>query len=122
RSKKTFLIVNISFLILCIISILFDYYWVVFYSFAFGFLPFILFLSLYYFRPAMRISGDQKYFFLAGVFFYIVFALVAFYQSHFSTSPLPLVYFFIGIIIETIFFSLGLAYKYKLMNDEKNFQ
>ncbi|SMC36909.1 sensor histidine kinase [Moheibacter sediminis] len=122
RLKKVFLVVNIIFFSLCIVSIFFDFYLVVFYTFAFGFIPFILFLSIYYFRPAMRFSGDQKYFFLAGVFFYIIFALLAFYSSYFSKTNAPLVFFFIGIIIENICFSLGLAFKFKMINDEKNFQ
>ncbi len=32
----------------------------------------------------------------------------------------PISWFYAGIIIETIFFSLGLAYKVKILNDEKN--
>lgn len=122
KLKKVFLSVNVLFFGLCILSIFFDFYTVVFYTFAFGFIPFILFLSIYYFRPAMRFSGNQKYFFLAGVFFYVIFALVAFYASYFSITKTPLVFFFIGIIIENICFTLGLAFKFKMVNDEKNFQ
>ncbi len=122
RLKKIFLTINIFFLTLCIISLFGGFYLLVFYSFAFGFIPFILFLSIYYFRPAMLFSGNQKFFFLAGVIFYILFALIAFYASYFSITYKPLIFFLIGIIIENICFSLGLAFKFKIMNDEKNFQ
>lgn len=91
-------------------------------------------LYLYIFVPLMLLvfvlsvvktithSGKHKYFFLTGVFAFVGCALVALVGSFVPSLHMknPIIFFFIGNIIETIFFSLGLAYKIKLINDEKN--
>lgn len=90
--------------------------------FAFVFLPVILSIFFITVIRAIRHSGKHKYLFLIGVSFYVIFALMAFAGTFIPELKMrhPINYFFIGIIIETIFFTLGLAYKVKIINDEKN--
>lgn len=90
-------------------------------SFTFLYLPAMLILFAISVKYALKDSGSHKNFFLIGVCSFVFFALVAFAGSNLSFLDMqnPIGFFFIGIIIETIFFSLGLAFKIKLMNDEK---
>ncbi len=81
-------------------------------------------ITLFLFTVAKGInnSGNHKYLFLIGVCFYVLFAVAAFVGSIVDSLEVvnPIKFFYVGIILETIFFSLGLAYKIKMMNDEKN--
>ena len=94
-------------------------YEIFFKLFSYLYLPIVLLLFIYFFPLALKHSGKHKYFLLTGIVIYIITALTAFILSHFiRTNVEPLKYFIIGIIIESICFSLGLAYKIKLINDE----
>lgn len=86
------------------------------------FVPLMLLMSVLSVLKAIEHSGKHKYFFLTGVFAFVGCALVALVGSFVPSLHMknPIMFFFIGNIIETIFFSLGLAYKIKLINDEKN--
>lgn len=90
--------------------------------YTFLFLPIIL--STFYptVSRAVKYSGKHKGFFLIGLSCFVCCALIAFIGSQIPSlnNYNPISVFYIGIIIETIFFSLGLAYKIKLINDEKN--
>lgn len=90
--------------------------------FTFLYLPIMLSIFVITFYHAIQHSGKHKNFFLVGVCAFVFFALMAFSGSRISSLNMenPIKYFYIGIIIETLFFSLGLAYKVKLINDEKN--
>lgn len=92
------------------------------YLYAFLFLPIMLGIFFTSLGRALKFSGKHKNFFLIGVCAYIFCALLAFITSSIDLFDLknPIIFFYIGIIIETLFFSLGLAYKIKLINDEKN--
>lgn len=86
------------------------------------YLPSLLLLFAFGISKAYRNAGKHKYFFLFGSFFFIGSALFAFLANTFSILNIdePIIIFYLGVIIETVFFSLGLAYKIKLMNEEKN--
>lgn len=73
-------------------------------------------------RHAVFYSGKQKYYYLYGVTIFVAFALTAFVGSFVPSLELenPIILFFVGIIIETFFFTAGLAYKVKLLPEEKN--
>lgn len=90
--------------------------------FTFVYIPIMLSIFVITFYHAIQHSAKHKNFFLVGVCAFVFFALVSFTGSQISSLQMenPIKYFFIGIIIETLFFSLGLAYKVKLINDDKN--
>ncbi|MBF8456028.1 sensor histidine kinase [Kaistella sp. G5-32] len=90
--------------------------------YTFIYLPVLLTIFILSVVKAMKYSGKHKYFFLVGVCSFVICALTAFAGTFVPALNLtnPILFFFVGIIIETIFFSLGLAFKIKLMNDEKN--
>ncbi|KIA90612.1 sensor histidine kinase [Kaistella jeonii] len=90
--------------------------------YTFIYLPIMLTIFVVSVLKAIRNSGSHKYFFLFGVCVFVIFALIAFAGSFIPSLNMtnPIAFFYVGIVVETIFFSLGLAYKIKLMNDEKN--
>ncbi|NHN24503.1 sensor histidine kinase [Flavobacterium jejuense] len=109
----------VLFFVFALLSIHYHLYNVFFKLFAYLFLPIVLLLFVYFFPLALKHSGKHKYFLLTGIVIYIITALTAFILSHYSHISIePLKYFIAGIIIESICFSLGLAYKIKLINDE----
>ncbi|WP_130733929.1 sensor histidine kinase [Flavobacterium sp. J27] len=111
--------VIIFFILLTLFSIQYHWYTLFFKTFTYLFLPIVLLLFFYFFPLALKHSDKHKYFLLTGIIAYIIFALIAFILSYHQLRDYqPLQYFIIGIIIETFCFSLGLAYKIKLINDE----
>ena len=107
------------FLVFAFVSIHYHLYTLFFSLFTYLYLPMVLLLFFYFFPLALKHSDKHKYFLLTGIIAYIVFALIAFILSYHQLHDYqPLQYFIIGIIIETFCFSLGLAYKIKLINDE----
>lgn len=110
------------FFILGIVCYIVDNQSLYFNLYTFLFLPIIL--STFYptVSRAVKYSGKHRGFFLIGLSSFVCCALIAFIGSQFSSleSYNPISVFYVGIIIETLFFSLGLAYKIKLINDEKN--
>ena len=90
--------------------------------YTFLYLPVMLTIFILSVLKAIRYSGKHKNFFLVGVCFYVMCALISFAGTFIPSLNMnnPISFFYVGIIIETIFFSLGLAYKIKLINDEKN--
>lgn len=120
RLKVFFMATAIGFTALAGLSVYLDWYPYFFYAFSFLFIPVLLILSVCFFIPAIRFSGKQKYFFLVGVFSYILCALLAFYLTFTrSTAIEPLLFFYFGIIVENFCFSIGLGYKVKLLNDDR---
>lgn len=90
--------------------------------YTFVYLPIMLTVFVLSMIRAVKYSGQHRHFFLFGVTTFVCCALIAFIGSFVSSLEMenPIVYFFVGIVIETIFFSLGLAYKLKLLTVEKN--
>ena len=90
--------------------------------FTLVFLPYLLIIFVISILKAFRKAGNHKYYFLFGSIFFVGGALLAF-AAHKNPSlhiERPITIFYIGTSMEIIFFSLGLAYKVKLINDEKN--
>ena len=109
----------IVFAVICYLMQIPDFY-ITLYTFVY--LPVMLTIFIVTVFKAVRYSGRHKDFFLVGVCFYVMCALIAFAGTFIPSLNMtnPITFFYVGIIIETIFFSLGLAYKIKLINDEKN--
>ena len=86
------------------------------------YVPVILIIFVLTLVQAIQRSGEHKFFFLIGVVVFVFCALVALAGSFIPSLGMenPIIFFFIGNIIETIFFSLGLAHKVKLINEERN--
>lgn len=91
------------------------------YSYLFLYLPVMLIIFIFTVFKAMKYSSKHKYFFLSGVIIFVICALIALSGSFLPELNLknPINFFFTGVALETIFFSLGLAYKMKLLNDER---
>ncbi|MCP2038246.1 7TM diverse intracellular signaling domain-containing protein [Chryseobacterium sp. HSC-36S06] len=86
------------------------------------FIPVMLIIFVLTLVKAIHRSGKHKFFFLIGVSLFVCCALMALAGSFIPSlhSKDPIKFFFVGNILETIFFSLGLAHKVKLINDERN--
>lgn len=105
--------------IICYIFKLRDFY-VNLYTFFY--LPIILSTFFPVVFRAIKHTDKHKDFFLIGLSTFVCCGLIALIGTRVSALNLenPILFFYIGIAIETLFFSLGLAYKIKLINDEKN--
>lgn len=88
--------------------------------FLYGFIPLItiaMFSALY---VTFKIPYKLKYYIISGVIFYQVFAYIALIKSSVQADgDYPILYFYIGIIIESTLFILALGYKMKLLYLEK---
>ncbi len=90
------------------------------YCFFYGFIPIMSLFVLYALYIALKIPNKLGYFIIIGVILYNFFAYYSLYDSYSRTSGTePLNFFYIGIILESIVFILGLGYKVKLIYDEK---
>ncbi len=88
--------------------------------FLFFFIPTVTIFVIYALYIALKIPYKLGYFIVVGVVFYNFFAYYSLYDSFVHKSGIePLNFFFIGIILESIVFILGLGYKVKLVYDEK---
>lgn len=90
--------------------------------FTFIYIPVMLAVFIPSVFLAMKYSAEHKYFFLTGASIFVVFSLIAFAGSRISSLNMknPIMFFYIGTILETIFFSLGLAFKVKVFNEERD--
>ena len=78
----------------------------------------ILVISALYFT--IKIPNRLKYFIVSGVIVYQIFAYISLKKSYDQTEgDYPILFFYIGIIIESTIFMLGLGYKVKLLYLEK---
>lgn len=89
--------------------------------FSFILLPSLIALFIPSVTRVLEFSGAHKYYLIIGVFIFIICGLTAFAGSNIPSLEMksPISYFYFGLIVETIFFSLGLAYKVKIINDER---
>ena len=88
--------------------------------FNYGFIPLITVAVISALYHTVRLDYKLKYFIISGVIFYQVFAYIALIKSNDSfEGDNPMLFFFIGIIIESTIFMLGLGYKVKLLYLEK---
>ena len=90
--------------------------------FMFMYLPLVMTIFILSISKSFQTAGKLKYIFLIGSSIFVGSALFAFAANVFSFLHVeyPIYFFYFGICAETLFFSLGLTYKVKLMNDEKN--
>ena len=90
------------------------------YFFNYGFIPLItitVFSALYL---TLKIPYKLKYYIISGVIFYQLFAYIALVKSYDAIQgDNPILFFYIGVIIESTIFILGLGYKVKLLYLEK---
>lgn len=120
RIIKILMALLLFFTILLILTFYSKNYELFFAFFQFLYLPSVLILFIYLLPKALKHSGKHKYFFLTGLIFYIIFALIGFYLTvyHSSKNHGIIGYFLTGILIENFCFVFGLAYKIKLVNEE----
>lgn len=117
RFLVVLLIVSFSLFVYTIVTEnhkIYDYY------FLYVFIPLMSVFVLYALYISMKVPNKLGYFIITGVILYNFFAYFALYQSfHKSIDTEPLNFFYIGIILESIVFILGLGYKIKLIYNEK---
>ena len=88
--------------------------------FLFFFIPTVSIFVIYALYIGLKIPYKLGYFIVVGVVLYNFFAYYSLYDSFTHKSGIePLNFFFVGIILESIVFILGLGYKVKLVYDEK---
>ena len=92
------------------------------YFFLFWFVPFLLIQFVVAIPKIAKTKGHLKRGFVLGLSIYIAGALVALYFSlnydRFQIES-PLIFFLIGVLIECIFFGLGIAFKYKDIYEDR---
>lgn len=120
RIIKLLMALLLFFTILFVTTFYSKNYTLFFALFQFLYLPTVLILFIYLLPKALKHSGKHKYFFLTGLIFYIILALIGFYLTvyHRNNNYGVIIYFLIGILIENFCFVFGLAYKVKLVNEE----
>lgn len=91
-------------------------------SFTFQFytyihLPFILIFSIYFLHIVKKYQNPIYNFFLVAYIIYALFSLIAFYFSivYPELMTFPVIYFYIGIILETSVLSYGIGYQSELI-------
>ncbi len=88
------------------------------------FIVLLLILSIIGYIPLFRIKGFLKYYIIIGSSIFLLTSLSAYIISRFHVQLEGADYntslFFIGIVLENIFFSLGLGHKQKMILEEKN--
>ncbi len=88
--------------------------------FVYIFIPLITLVVLTALYVTGKIPNKLKYFIISGIIVYQVFAYTALLKSVYTTEGLyPIIFFYVGIMIETTLFMLGLGYKVKLVYQEK---
>lgn len=88
--------------------------------FNFIFLPVSFAVLLYGLYIALSIPKKLGYFIIVGIVLYYGFAMLAYLRSNpNSIAEFPIKYFYIGIILESFVFLLGLGYKIKMVYLEK---
>ena len=91
-------------------------------SYLFFFLPIISIVGIIVLFVASKLNSYLKYYLIVGSGSYIILSLSAFYFSMSTQScdfP-PLILFYFGVIIENIFFALGLGAKQKKIMKDRN--
>ena len=86
------------------------------------FVPFLLIQFVVLLPKMLLTKGKLKWVFISGLVIYILGALTALYFS-FNVDQLgsdaPLIFFLFGVLIESIFFGLGIAFKYKEIYEDR---
>ena len=107
--------------ILFIIDSFFDTY-LVRKGFLFLLVPALIILSVFIYYHLFKMKTEVKYYIITGSLAFSIFSILALSSSLFgnSNSYFSWSFFYIGVFIENIFFSLGLAKKQSLILEERN--
>jgi sensor histidine kinase YesM len=91
-------------------------------GFLFLLVPALIVLSIYIYYYLFRMKTDVKYYIIIGSLAFSIFSILALVSSRFgnSSSYGAWSFFYIGVFIENIFFSLGLVKKQSLILEERN--
>jgi len=88
------------------------------------FIVLLLVLSIIGYIPLFKIKGFIKYYIIVGSLIFLFTSVLAYVISRFKLMPVGADYntsfFFMGMALENIFFSLGLGHKQKMILEEKN--
>ncbi len=92
--------------------------------FNYTFIPFITIFVGYAIYLSFKIPNKLKYFMIFGALFYQAFAYISLYYSNNPENGIffketPVTYFYIGIILESIIFIIGIGYKVQQVYYEK---
>ncbi|NTW24504.1 MAG: histidine kinase [Lentimicrobium sp.] len=88
--------------------------------FNFGFIPLMTVMVIAALWVTTKIPNNLKYFIISGVIIYQVLAYLSLLMSYrIISSSFPIFYFYLGVVIESTIFMLGLGYKIKLLYAEK---
>ncbi|MFY9242566.1 MAG: histidine kinase [Polaribacter sp.] len=104
-----------------IIDLFYDFY-LVRRGFLFILVPALIILSIFIYYHLFRMKTAIKYYIIIGSLAFSIFSILALTSSLFgsSSSYSSWSYFYVGVFIENIFFSLGLAKKQSLILEERN--
>lgn len=91
-------------------------------GFLFVLVPALILLSIYIYYYLFRMKTPVKYYIIIGSLAFSIFSILALVSSRFgnSSSYGAWSFFYIGVFIENIFFSLGLVKKQSLILAERN--
>ncbi|MFK8060510.1 MAG: histidine kinase [Polaribacter sp.] len=108
-------------LILFVIDLFFDFY-LVRKGFLFLLVPALIILSVFIYYHLFKMKTAVKYYIIFGSLAFSIFSILALTSSLFGSesSYFAWSFFYIGVFIENIFFSLGLVKKQSLILDERN--
>lgn len=108
-------------LVFFIIDLFFDFY-LVRRGFLFILVPALIILSIFIYYHLFKMKTAIKYYIIFGSLSFSVFSILALTTSLFTdkSSYYAWSFFYIGVFIENIFFSLGLVKKQSLILDERN--
>ena len=127
ENKKAKIIKNIvkylAFLLaaLFVLDLFFNFY-LVRKGFLFLLVPVLIILSIYIYYHLFKMKTAVKYYIIFGSLAFSTFSILALTSSLFGdkSSFFSWSFFYIGVFIENIFFSLGLAKKQSLILEERN--
>jgi sensor histidine kinase YesM len=91
-------------------------------GFLFILVPALIILSIYIYYYLFRMKTPVKYYIIIGSLAFSIFSILALVGSRFGNNSSfgAWAYFYIGVFIENIFFSLGLVKKQSLILAERN--
>ena len=91
-------------------------------GFLFVLVPALILLSIYIYYYLFKMKTPVKYYIIIGSLAFSIFLILALVSSRFgnSSSYGAWSFFYVGVFIENIFFSLGLVKKQSLILDERN--
>lgn len=88
--------------------------------FNFGFIPLMTVMVIAALWVTTKVPNNLKYFIISGVIIYQLLAYLSLLMSYrIIYSSFPIFYFYLGVVIESTIFMLGLGYKIKLLYAEK---